>query len=238
MSLRRSASVGVVAACVVLGACSGSDDGSVVVVESSGGEQVVTIDPVEESTFEERDDEAAPVTADEPTEPLTTEPVAEAKDIVTRSPDAVDGGVQPQGDPSTVTVRITSANGEVCDVCMWLADSGSERSTGLMGVTDLGGPVGMAFSWDAPTDGRFFMLGTPTPLSIAWFAESGDHVGQEDMTPCLTDDSSTCERYGADAPYDLAIEMFEGQFEAVGIAPGARAELVAGSESPDCLLAD
>ena len=160
--------------------------------------------------------------------------VGEAKDPVTRSPDAEGAGVQPQG-LSTVTARVTSADGEICDVCMWLADSAAERSTGLMGVTDLGGPVGMAFSWDGPTDGRFFMLDTPTPLSIAWFAESGEHVGQTDMTPCITDDPSTCERYGADAPYTLAIEMFEGQLETIGIAPGARVELIAGTESATCL---
>lgn len=167
--------------------------------------------------------------------PDTTDVAATgSKDPITRSPDAVGAGVQPEG-ITTVTARITAADGEKCDVCMWLADSADERSTGLMGVTDLGGPVGMAFSWDAPTAGQFFMLNTPTPLSIAWFAESGEHVGQTDMTPCITDDSSTCARYGADAAYTLAIEMFEGQLGTVGIAPGARVELLAGTESPTCV---
>ena len=161
---------------------------------------------------------------------------AEAKDVVTRSSDAEGDGVRPQG-LSTVTARITSVDGEICEVCMWLADSPAERATGLMGVTDLGGPVGMAFSWSEPTDGRFFMLNTPTPLSIAWFADSGEHVGQTDMTPCLTDDSETCDRYGADAAYTLAIEMFEGQLGKVGITPGARVELLAGTESPTCSIA-
>lgn len=187
------------------------------------------------ASSEPRDD-ASTSTASSPVRPTTTiAPVDDEPDLLTRSPDATGDGVRPQG-VSTVTARITSVAGEVCDVCMWLSDEPGERSTGLMGVTDLGEPVGMVFSWDQPTDGRFFMLDTPTPLSIAWFAESGEHVGQADMSPCLTEDPSTCERYGADAAYALAIEMFQGQLDAVGITPGARVELVAGSESPTCLV--
>ena len=54
-------------------------------------------------------------------------------------------------------------------MCLWLADVADERARGLMGVTDLGEAVGMAFVFEAPGEGAFVMIGTPTPLSIAWF---------------------------------------------------------------------
>ncbi len=155
------------------------------------------------------------------------EPVAESVEdtgIVTRAPDATEM-VLPEGFGS-VTATVTSADGEVCDVCLWLADDDTLRERGLMGVTDLGGAVGMAFRWEQPRDGNFFMFQTPTPLSIAWFDADGAHVGQADMQPCLVDDSSTCERYGAEAPYTVAIEMFGGQLDAVGIGPGSTVELL------------
>lgn len=142
------------------------------------------------------------------------------KDVVTRVEDDGVDAVLPQGYGS-VTATITSADGGTCEVCLWLADTESLRSSGLMGVTDLGDAVGMAFAWDQPVTSSFFMFQTPTPLSIAWFSASGEYVGEADMEPCLVDDSATCERYGADAPYTVAIEMFAGQLDAIGIGPGS-----------------
>jgi uncharacterized membrane protein (UPF0127 family) len=121
-------------------------------------------------------------------------------------------------------------------MCLWLADDDEERSQGLMGVTDLGVPVGMVFVWDEPIDGRFFMLNTPTPLSIAWFDPSGVFLSATDMEPCITEDSATCERYGAGGSYDLAIEMFQGQLGVVGIGQGSQVELLPGSESAECAV--
>ncbi|WP_420452068.1 DUF192 domain-containing protein [Ilumatobacter sp.] len=146
----------------------------------------------------------------------------------------VDGSeVRPEGF-TTVTARITSAEGEVCEACLWLADDDAERGRGLMGVTDLGEAEGMAFAWDAPTQGRFYMLGTPTPLSIAWFGPDGSHVSQTDMEPCVTDDPATCERYPADGEYTVAVEVFAGDLGDLGIGPGSAIELIDGSESPTC----
>lgn len=145
-----------------------------------------------------------------------------------------DGDIEPEGF-TTVTARVTSADGDVCDVCLWLADAPDERARGLMGVGDLGEPVGMAFVWEEPTTGRFFMLGTPTPLSIAWFALDGSHVNEADMEPCITDDSSTCERYESGGDYTVAIEMFQGELGVIGIGPGSSVELLDGTESSTCL---
>lgn len=212
---RRTSGVaaGLLASALILAACaSGSQD-----VDEAGEEQP-------ETSIEARPDTSAQVATDEPLVATDDRQVGRKEDVVTLVVDDGVDAVLPQGYGS-VTATITSADGEVCEVCLWLADTPELRRNGLMGVTDLGDAVGMAFRWDEPVTSRFYMFQTPTPLSIAWFAASGEHVGQADMDPCLVDDSSTCERYGADAPYTVAIEMFEGQLDAIGIGPGATVAL-------------
>ena len=144
--------------------------------------------------------------------------------------------VEPQGF-STVTAQITKSDGEVCQVCLWLADSADERGRGLMGVTGLGEPEGMAFLFEEPVNGNFFMFQTPTPLSIAWFAEDGSMVGVADMAPCLDANSGDCPRYSPDAAYQLVVEVFEGDLPGLGLEPGASVELLLGTESETCVLA-
>lgn len=145
-------------------------------------------------------------------------------------------GVEPAGF-STITAVITSADGEVCEVCLWLADTSDERSRGLMGVTDLGEAAGMAFRFDRPTQGAFYMFQTPTPLSIAWFADDGAWVGAEEMAPCLDTPAGECPLYSPGASYVVAVEAFAGGLDTLGVGPGSHIELVAGSEADECILA-
>ena len=157
---------------------------------------------------------------------------------VSSNPDdttAAPQGVQPEGF-TTVTARITEVNGDVCEVCMWLADNADERGRGLMGVTDLGDAAGMVFKFDAPLVGSFYMFQTPTPLSIAWFAPDGGHVGSADMAPCLDTPAGECPLYSPGAEYDLALEVFEGGLANLGVGPGARLELLDGTEAERCPL--
>jgi uncharacterized membrane protein (UPF0127 family) len=142
-------------------------------------------------------------------------------------------GQQPEGF-TTVTVRITEPDGEVCEVCMWLADDAAERSRGLMGVTDLGDAVGMAFRFEEPTSRWFYMYQTPSPLSIAWFAPDGTHVGSQDMAPCLAAEPGECPLYSPGAEYDVAIEVFEGGLEHLGLVAGSTVEVIEGSEAERC----
>jgi len=144
--------------------------------------------------------------------------------------------VQPEGF-STITARITETDGDVCEVCVWLADSSDERARGLMWVTDLGDAVGMVFRHDEPVTERFYMLNTPTPLSIAWFSPDGRYAVSTDMEPCLEVPEGGCPLYGPGVDYELALEVFEGGLDELGIGPGARLELVAGTEGDTCALA-
>jgi hypothetical protein len=174
---------------------------------------------------------AATTAATETTAP-TSPPSPTAPDATTDDSTAV-VGQQPEGF-TTIQARITKADGEVCEVCLWLADDGEERGRGLMGVTDLGDAVGMAFVFEEATAGSFYMFQTPSPLSIAWFSPDGNHVGSADMEPCLDLPAGDCPLYSPDASYDLAIEVFDGGLEPLGLGPGSRVELIDGTEADSC----
>lgn len=161
--------------------------------------------------------------------PGTSTTTSEADGTTTSEAD----GVQPIGF-TTMTVRITEAGGEVCELCVWLADVGDERTRGLMGVTDLGEAAGMLFVYPSPVASNFYMFQTPTPLSIAWFSEDGSFVGEADMAPCLGVPADDCERYTPDAEYTMALEVWEGELPGLGIGAGARLEVVEGSETAAC----
>lgn len=172
--------------------------------------------------------ESGPVASEADTpEPSTTDPTTDP---------TTDEGRQPEGF-TTTRALITEPDGEVCEVCLWLADDAAERGRGLMGVTDLGDAVGMAFRFEESTAGSFYMFQTPSPLSIAWFSPDGVHVGSADMDPCLDAPAGECPLYSPDAEYDLAIEVFDGGLEPLGLVAGSRVELIEGSEAERCPVA-
>jgi uncharacterized membrane protein (UPF0127 family) len=117
---------------------------------------------------------------------------------------------------------------------MWLADDPDERSRGLMGVTDLGDAAAMAFVFERPANGAFYMFQTVSPLSIAWFAADGAFVSSTDMNPCLDSDPSDCPRFAAADSYQVAVEVLQGELGSIGLGDGSRLEILAGTESPSC----
>lgn len=223
--------------CLTLAACAGSDgDGGSTADSVPSTTAARTTDP--ESSATGTTDPASTDTATGPTATDTTpiDPTPTATggtDPAATDPDAV----TPDGF-TTVVARTTDADGETCDVCMWLADDGDERGRGLMGVTDLGAAGAMAFVFDQPTTGNFFMFRTLMPLSIAWFDADGDFVSSADMDPCLDTDSSRCPRYGPAGPYTTAIEVFRGDLGTLGIGPGSSIEIVPGTEADTCPAAE
>jgi uncharacterized membrane protein (UPF0127 family) len=127
----------------------------------------------------------------------------------------------------TVEVRITGPDGEVCTACFWRADTSEERARGLMEVTDLGGAAGMVFVFDGLVDGEFWMRDTLLPLTITFHDDRGRHVGMAEMEPCpdaMPD--AGCPGYGADAPYQIAVEVPSGASTALGLVPGSTVEIL------------
>ncbi|MEY2973908.1 MAG: hypothetical protein RIR49_328 [Actinomycetota bacterium] len=129
--------------------------------------------------------------------------------------------VVPEGFASRVAVVTAPDGSGVVEHCLWIADTPERRARGLMGVTELGPAVGMAFVNDAPTTGRFWMKDTSIPLSIAFFDQAGVHLGAVDMEPCTAADPADCPRYDTPSGYTVALEVPLGTAEGLGLVPGS-----------------
>ena len=122
--------------------------------------------------------------------------------------------------PSFLSIRTES--GEPATLHVDIADDDVERAQGLMGVTQLPADQGMAFVWDEPHLGSFWMKDTLIPLSIAFWDTHGRVIAIIDMEPCTTDD---CPNYGPGVPFMGAVEANLGWFEDHGVAVGDHVEL-------------
>lgn len=126
--------------------------------------------------------------------------------------------------PTVARGQMVTFRGASGDAVLQVAVAGTpdERAQGLMGVTKLPEDHGMAFVYDEPSTGTFWMKDTLIPLSIAFVGADGRIVTIREMTPCEAD---PCPTYGADARYVLAVEADAGWYDSNGIAVGDRAEL-------------
>lgn len=131
------------------------------------------------------------------------------------------GPVTPHGF-ERVAARVTAPDGEVCDLCVWLADTRASRAQGLMEVTDLGDAAAMAFVYPSPTTSAFWMKNTPLPLSIAFFDAGGTYLDAFDMDPCTT---PTCPSYPTPTGFTVAVEVPRGGLTELLIGPGSTLEL-------------
>jgi uncharacterized membrane protein (UPF0127 family) len=113
---------------------------------------------------------------------------------------------------------VTAADGTECELCLWLAETGSQRALGLMYVTDLGGPDGMIFRYDSPNTSAFWMKNTVMPLSIAFYDQGGAYLDAFDMAPCTAD---PCPTYPTPANFTDAIEVPQGMLAELGIKTGS-----------------
>lgn len=121
-----------------------------------------------------------------------------------------------------VAARVTAADGAVCDLCLWLADTAPRRARGLRSVTDLGAADGMAFRYPEPHTTNFWMKDTLLPLSIAFFDADGAYVSAFDMEPCAAD---PCPRYATADGFTIAVEVPQGALADLDIGPGSTLEL-------------
>ena len=125
------------------------------------------------------------------------------------------------GGAETATLEITTSDG-VRSFDVEVADTPSERRVGLMHREELAPVDGMAFLWDEPIEGTFWMKDTLIPLSVAFWDEGGRIVAIVDMEPCEAD---PCPSYGPGEPFLGAVELGQGVFEEEGVEVGDRIEL-------------
>jgi uncharacterized membrane protein (UPF0127 family) len=174
--------------------------------------------------------------ADEPADPFV-EPVtttATAATVPGETVPAASAETAPSsasstgGDPARVPLdgfdevllSVTPADGgSLLQWCLLAAARAEQRARGLMGVTDLQGYSGMAFLYDEDVKNAFYMRNTPTPLSIAWIDADGRLVSTAEMAPC--EDREGCPTYPPAGPYRVAVEVFQGGLDDLGIVPGA-----------------
>jgi uncharacterized protein len=129
------------------------------------------------------------------------------------------GASSPGADPAMLEI-LTAEGVETFQV--EIADSQLERRTGLMGRETLDPFDGMAFVWDEPVQGSFWMKDTLIPLSIAFWDEGGRIIAILDMDPCVAD---PCPTYGPPAPFIGAVEVRQGAFRLRSVEVGDRVEL-------------
>jgi hypothetical protein len=122
----------------------------------------------------------------------------------------------------TVAATITTATGEVCEVCLWVADTSVLRRRGLMEVTDLGAGDGMVFRYAEPTSTTFWMNNTSMPLTIAFFDAEGLFMEAFDMEPCP---DGSCPRYSTPRDFLDGIEFPQGTLADFGVGPGSVLEI-------------
>ena len=125
------------------------------------------------------------------------------------------------GAPDSATLEIRTDAG-VRSFDVEVADTSTERRTGLMGRETLSPYDGMAFVWARPVQSSFWMKDTLIPLSIAFWDQEGRIVSILDMEPCRVD---PCPTYGPDAPYVGAVEVRQGELERHGVGVGDTVDL-------------
>lgn len=119
--------------------------------------------------------------------------------------------------------RVTAAGGEVCELCVWLADRPEARAQGLMHVTDLGDAEAMAFVYPVPTTSSFWMKNTVLALSIAFFDGDGAFLDSFDMDPCTT---ALCPSYPTAPGFRVAVEAPQGTLGDFLMVAGSTLELL------------
>src|SRR5687768_8163659 len=93
---------------------------------------------------------------------------------------------------TTVVLRAPDG-GDAVDMPVYDAFEPETRQRGLMEREELPGNAGMVFRFPADHRGGFWMKNTLIPLSIAYFAASGEVLKVMDMRACTAD---PCPSYG------------------------------------------
>ena len=97
-----------------------------------------------------------------------------------------------------------------------IARTAKERSFGLMEREHLAADAGMLFVYrqQQPPSAGFWMYRTRIPLDIAFIGAEGTIRAIESMVPCGNDATAQCPTYQAGVPFQYALEVNAGFFEA------------------------
>ena len=95
-----------------------------------------------------------------------------------------------------------------------IADDPDERETGLMGRDELAVNNGMLFVFPDAALRSFWMKNTLIPLSIAYINSRGEILEIHDMEP------KSLQPVRSRYPAKYALEVNQGRFDQLGIAPG------------------
>lgn len=155
-----------------------------------------------------------------PGSPVPADAPATSTDVAVPSVGSADE-VRPIGF-DRVAATVTTPDGEVCELCLWLATTADQRARGLMEVTDLGPTDGMAFVYPDPRTGNFWMKNTLLPLSIAFYGRGGGFLDAFDMEPC---ESDPCPLYRTPTDFVIAVETVQGGLADLGMVPGSTIDL-------------
>jgi uncharacterized membrane protein (UPF0127 family) len=133
--------------------------------------------------------------------------------------DAAVRAAVPASPPFTDLTRTrVTVGGRSLDVVV--ADSETERETGLRRRRDLGSYDGMLFVFPAPTTTGFTMSTVQVPLDIGFYDASGAVVDRLRMRPCTGTDA-TCPVYRAKGPFTYALETLGGKLPRGALAGAA-----------------
>jgi len=97
-----------------------------------------------------------------------------------------------------------------------IADTPEERAEGLMFRSSLPEDHGMLFVFPEPRPLGFWMKNTSIPLSIAYIDDDGTVLEIHDMEP------HSLKSVRSRQPAGYALEVNQGTFDRLGIAPGDR----------------
>lgn len=139
----------------------------------------------------------------------------------------------PPSEPFTsAALTLRGPAGEALAVPVYVADTPSERSRGLMDRDTLPEGTGMVFRFASQSSSAFYMYRTRLPLSIAFYSADGRVLTVLDMEPCTAQQAGDCPLYDPQVTYAGALEVNQGFFDRIGLDQRWTVELPAGLPAP------
>jgi hypothetical protein len=134
-----------------------------------------------------------------------------------RGSDEPSVGSSPTGSLPRGTVTIGSASGERI-FRVEIAETDADRQRGLMFREELDPDAGMAFLFESPVNGSFWMKNTLIPLDMIFINGDRQVVAMhESVPPCRRD---PCPGYDSGAPARFVLELAGGTAKRLKLRPG------------------